>query len=94
MAIRFRKTFKVAPGVKLNLGKRGASVRVGGKNAGFTTGSSGSTVSASIPKTGLGVSQRIGKSAKTKSSGSQFLGTFLAIFIVMLVLIYGFHIFG
>jgi hypothetical protein len=60
MAIRFRKSMKIAPGLRLNLGKKSASVRIGGKNAGFTTGTAGKTVSASIPGTGLGVTKRVG----------------------------------
>ncbi|MFP7851565.1 DUF4236 domain-containing protein [Pseudomonas aeruginosa] len=34
MAIRFRKSIKVAPGVRLNISKSGVSTSVGGK--GFT----------------------------------------------------------
>lgn len=60
MAIRFRKTLRLAPGLKLNLGKKSASVRIGGKNVGYTVGTKGRTVSASIPGTGLGVVQRKG----------------------------------
>jgi hypothetical protein len=56
LAIRFRKTFKIAPGVKLNVGKKSGSVRVGGKNAGITLGSASRSIGASLPGTGLGVS--------------------------------------
>lgn len=58
MAIRFRKTIKLAPGLKLNIGKKSASVRMGGKNLGYTVGTKGRTTSASIPGTGLGVTSR------------------------------------
>ncbi|RYE07399.1 MAG: DUF4236 domain-containing protein [Hyphomicrobiales bacterium] len=58
MAIRFRKSIKIAPGVKLNLGKKGGSVRLGPKNAGITVGTKKTTTSASIPGTGLGVSSQ------------------------------------
>ncbi len=60
MAIRFRKTIKLAPGLKLNLGKKSASVRIGGKNMGYSVGTKGRTASASIPGTGLGVTSRSG----------------------------------
>jgi hypothetical protein len=33
MGLRFRKTFSILPGVKLNIGKRSASVRVGVKGS-------------------------------------------------------------
>jgi hypothetical protein len=64
MAIRFRKTVRIAPGLKLNIGKKSASVRVGGKNFGYTTGTKGKTVSASLPGTGLGVTHRVKGSAE------------------------------
>jgi hypothetical protein len=60
MAIRFRRSIKIAPGVRLNLGKKSASVRIGGTNAGYTVGTKGRTASASIPGTGLGVTSRSG----------------------------------
>lgn len=60
MAIRFRKTVRIAPGLKLNIGKKSASVRLGGKNLGYTVGTKGRTTSASIPGTGLGVTSTKG----------------------------------
>jgi hypothetical protein len=64
MALRFRKTFSLIPGIKLNIGKRSASVRVGVKGFGFTTGTAGQTVSASVPGTGLSVSHRFKSDAR------------------------------
>lgn len=58
MAIRFRRTVRIAPGLKLNIGKKSASVRIGGKNVGYTVGTKGRTTSASIPGTGLGITSR------------------------------------
>ncbi|SFL93688.1 Protein of unknown function [Bradyrhizobium sp. NFR13] len=57
MAIRFRKSFSIAPGIKLNIGKKSASVRIGVKGLGFTTGTAGNTVTAGIPGTGLSASR-------------------------------------
>jgi hypothetical protein len=50
MALRFRKTFSLLSGLKLNIGKKSASVRVGVKGFGFTTGTAGQTVSASLSR--------------------------------------------
>lgn len=58
MAIRFRKSKKLLPGVRLNVGKKSVGVRIGGKNAGISLGTAGKSVSASIPKTGLGISSQ------------------------------------
>ena len=58
MATRFRKTIKLAPGVKLNVGKKGASVSVGGRGAHVTLHPKHTTTSTSIPGTGIGWSER------------------------------------
>lgn len=59
MAFRFRRTMKIAPGVRLNLSKTGVSARVGPRGAGLTVGKSGTTVSAGIPGSGLHTSQKL-----------------------------------
>jgi hypothetical protein len=59
MGLRFRKTFSIIPGVKLNIGKKSASVRIGIKGFGYTAGTAGQTVSASLPGSGLSVSHKI-----------------------------------
>ena len=58
MAIKFRKSFKIAPGVRLNVGKKSGSIRLGPKNAGVTLGTKRNRVGASIPGTGLGFSSQ------------------------------------
>ncbi|WP_247511842.1 DUF4236 domain-containing protein [Bradyrhizobium sp. 157] len=57
------KDVSIVPGVKLNIGKRTASVRVAMKGFGYTTGTAGQTVSASLPGSGLSVSHKF-KSGK------------------------------
>jgi hypothetical protein len=59
MSLRFRKTFSILPGVKLNIGKKSASVRIGVKGLGFTAGTAGQTVAASLPGSGLSVRYKI-----------------------------------
>lgn len=50
----FRRSIKVAPGVRLNLGKKSASIRIGRRGAGVTKSTTGrTTVSAGLPGTGL-----------------------------------------
>ena len=64
MGLRFRKSFKVAPGVKVNIGKKNSSISFGGKGARYTVSSSGRrTKSVSIPGTGISY-------VDTKTSGS------------------------
>lgn len=54
MGLRFRKSIKVAPGVKVNLNKKSASVTFGGKGVHKTFSSTGKkTTSVGVPGTGL-----------------------------------------
>lgn len=69
MGFRFRKSFKVAPGVKLNIGKKSAGVSVGGKGFRTSLSSSGrKTTSVGVPGTGLSYVSSSGGSSKSKSS--------------------------
>lgn len=65
MGFRFRKSFKVAPGVKLNFNKKSTGVTFGGKGLHYTINSSGEkTASAGIPGTGLYYTKSSGGSSK------------------------------
>lgn len=60
MAFRFRRSFKIAPGIRLNLNSKSTSVRLGPKGFGYTISSNGkSRVSAGIPGTGISYSQAV-----------------------------------
>jgi hypothetical protein len=59
MGFRFRKTIKVLPGIRLNVGKKGInSVSVGGRGATANIGKHGTHTTYSIP--GTGISYRTG----------------------------------
>lgn len=50
MGLRFRKSIKIAPGVKVNLNKKSTSVTFGGKGVHHTVSSTGrKTTSVGIP---------------------------------------------
>lgn len=54
MGLLFRKSFKIAPGIKFNLGKKSAGISVGGKNGGISFNTkTGARGRVSIPGTGL-----------------------------------------
>lgn len=54
MGFRFRKSFKVAPGVRLNVGKKSASVSLGGRGFRTSVSTSGrKTRTVGIPGTGI-----------------------------------------
>lgn len=77
MGTRFRKSIKIAPGVKINVGKKSVGLSVGGKGAGMTFNSkTGTRARVSVPGTGLSYSTKIGgkkkvsKGTKSKANNS------------------------
>lgn len=76
MGFRFRKSIKIAPGVRLNLGKKSVGISAGVKGARVSVNSSGRvTKSVGIPGTGISYvdSQKIGGSkSKTADETTTF----------------------
>lgn len=60
MGWRFRKSFKIFPGLKLNLSKSGVSLSTGIKGFHLTTGNRGTYLNAGIPGTGIYNRQKLG----------------------------------
>jgi hypothetical protein len=58
MAFRFRKSLRLAPGLRLNLSKGGASFSVGGKGFTLNLGRRGARTTVGLPGTGLSYSQQ------------------------------------
>lgn len=63
MAIRFRRSIRIAPGVRLNLGKKGVSVSAGPRGSTVTLGKNGLWGNIGLPGTGLSYRTKLGKSA-------------------------------
>lgn len=59
MGIFFRKSVKVAPGVRLNFGKKGTSVSVGPRGAKVNFSKRGTYLNTSIPGTGIYMREKI-----------------------------------
>ncbi len=57
----FRKSKKLLPGIRVSVGKKGGSIRVGPKNVGLTVGTKGTRLTGSVPGTGLSVTTAGGK---------------------------------
>lgn len=78
MGLNFRKSIKIAPGVKLNLGKKSAGISLGGKYGGVSFNSrTGARARVSAPGTGFSYTTKLGsteKSATTSSSSSKKSG--------------------
>lgn len=68
MGLRFRKSIKIAPGLKINLNKNSISATVGTKGAHYTVNSKGKrTASVGIPGTGISYTQTTGGKSKGSS---------------------------
>jgi Protein of unknown function (DUF4236) len=71
MPFRFRRSIKVAPGVRLSVSKSGVGASVGGKGARYSVHSSGRrTASVGIPGTGLGYTKSVSGGSKKRSSSA------------------------
>ena len=67
MGFRFRKSFKIAPGVKLNINKKSFGLTIGKRGAHYTINSKGKrTTSIGIPGTGLSYTSTSGGRKKKK----------------------------
>ncbi|MBW2602689.1 MAG: DUF4236 domain-containing protein [Deltaproteobacteria bacterium] len=67
MAIRFRRSVKIIPGVRLNFGKRGMSVSAGVRGATVTAGKRGVYGNVGIPGTGLSFREKIDGKSRSAS---------------------------
>lgn len=68
MGWRFRRSFKVAPGLRLNLSRSGVSATVGVRGLHLTRGRLGTRFTAGFPGSGLSYSQTLGKPLAPPSS--------------------------
>ena len=95
MGFNFRKSFKIAPGVRLNVGKKGiSSVSIGGKGARVSVGKKGTRTTVSAPGTGLSYStfKSHSKTKRNNADGSEsnlavsiIIGFIVLIFFIWLV---------
>jgi hypothetical protein len=69
MGFRFRRSFKVAPGVRVNVGKKSVGISAGVRGARISTNSrTGTQATVGLPGTGLSYSQKIGGKAPQRQS--------------------------
>jgi hypothetical protein len=83
MGFRFRKSVTLLPGVRLNLGRKNASIRVGGRGFGVTSGTSGTRVSAGLPGTGLSYSTKLSAVSRPASGGSIWRGVLIFALVLL-----------
>jgi hypothetical protein len=63
--MKFRKSVKIAPGIKINVSKSGLSTTVGKKGLSVNAGSKGVYMNAGIPETGVSSRTRIDADSPT-----------------------------
>ncbi len=66
MGFNFRRSIKIAPGVKVNVGKKGASVSVGKRGATVNISKRGVRSTVGIPGTGLSYTHNHSRTQKTE----------------------------
>lgn len=87
MSFRFRKSFKIAPGVRLNVGKRSFSASVGPKGLTHTVGTAGRRTTAGIPGSGLSyTTKHKGKKSESGTTSGRSNFFLVVIFIALVVL--------
>lgn len=60
MGFKFRRSMKIAPGLRINVTHKGVSARIGPRGAGYTINANGRQhISAGIPGSGIHVSEQI-----------------------------------
>lgn len=59
MGWRFRKSFRVIPGVRLNVSTRGVSATIGGGPLSFNVGAAGAFANINLPGTGVSYRERL-----------------------------------
>lgn len=86
MGLRFRRSIKILPGVKLNLGKKSAGVSVGTTGARYSVNSSGrKTSTVGVPGTGLSYSNSSGGGKKSDKGSKTVLPWRLIIAVGVLI---------
>ncbi len=89
MGFRYRKSVKLAPGIKMNIGTKSVGVSMGNKHGGVSFNSrTGTRVRASIPGTGISYSTKIGGSGRRKSRSG---GTLWSLLFSLLLVYVGFY---
>lgn len=74
MALRFRKSFKIAPGVRINIGKNGlSSIGLGPRGASISVGSQGIHSNVGIPGTGISFRNKISGNERATNREEQRL---------------------
>lgn len=88
MGFRLRKSVKLLPGVRLNVGMRRVSLTVGGRGASVNIGKKGARANLGLPGTGISYSQKLdGKKGDAKSGCLVLFAIFGGITLCLTIII-------
>lgn len=68
MGLRFRRSFRVIPGVRLNVSRSGTSISFGRRGMHYTVGSKGTRTTVGVPGSGLSWTQYRSSPSQRRSS--------------------------
>jgi hypothetical protein len=88
MGLRFRRRLSIAPGVLLNLGKRGASLSVGRRGARITIGHGQIRETVGLPGTGISYTATTGRRRRQVRKQASIPMTLFVLGILVYVVIY------
>lgn len=71
MALRFRKSVKILPGVRVNFGLKGTSLSVGPRGASVSIGKQGVYGNVSIPGTGISFREKLSNNSRNERAIKQ-----------------------
>jgi hypothetical protein len=87
MGFRFRKSFRLGLGVRLNVSKRGAGVSLGGKGFTHSIGPSGRRTTISAPGTGVSYSVDHKRSQGSSEIANAIIGVIILLGFLAFVVI-------
>ena len=91
MGFRFRRSLKIAPGVRLNFSKSGVSTSLGGRGATVNLSKRGAHGTVGVPGSGLSYSSKLGggrRAARRASGGEPSADTGLSAGKVLLWIVF------
>jgi uncharacterized protein DUF4236 len=96
VGLRFRRSYRLVPGLRLNLSRSGTSLSFGRRGAWFTVGPRGTRTTLGIPGTGLSWTEQSSRKVDTRSDEQRgedevnlFLGIAFVAVIVGLIALFG-----
>ena len=69
MPLRFRRSLRLFPGVRVNFGKKGASLSLGGRGATVNLSERGTRATVGLPGTGISYSEQVPASRRRSGAG-------------------------